>query len=208
MKSFHDTPNWLVYITGKIRDHGYHLIFEKFLDRKSKTVVELGCKAGSAKMWNDYFPEAKIYGCDRYSVQYVDDSFTCIKMDMHNASDYDKLPDNIDVIIEDGPHTSKSQLIMLDACLDKMAKNGVIIIEDLHCTDPLYEESYIKYKGKSDITTNELLREWNLGIFNDYKYIKGSRFANKDLEITITRGEWSNDPNREEPSEVIVLKVK
>lgn len=200
--------DWKSYSTDKIKGHGYQLIYEKFLDRKSKTVVELGCRGGSAKMWNEYFPEAKIYGCDINIVRHVDDSFTYIKMDMNNPNDYDQLPDNIDVIIEDGPHTAKSQLVMLDTCLDKMAKNGVIVFEDLHCTESQYERDYIKFKGQSDITINELLREWNDGIFNDYNYIKGSRFADKSFELTFTRGEAKKWSHQKEPSEVIVLKVK
>jgi len=198
---------WGNYSTDKINGHGYELIFNKYLDRKKQTIVEFGCRVGSAKMWCDYFYNADVYGCDIVPFNLSHDRFKFLKFDMYKNSEYNKLPNNIDVIIEDGPHTSKSQMVMLDNCINKMNKNGIILFEDLHCTDEIEEPKFNKFKGDADITLNEMLREWKQGIFNDYKYIKGSKYKNKNFRITITNGEKIRWDFQTKPSEVIILEI-
>lgn len=199
--------NWLSYPTDKIEGHGYQNIFEKFLNRDAKTIIEFGCRIGSAWMWCDYFPKGIVYGCDIVPFIYNTDRFNFLKFDMNNPKEYDRLPNNIDVIIEDGPHTSKSQQIMLEACIDKMSSGGIIIFEDLHCTEIGESQDYNRFVGDADITLNNLLKEWKDGIFNDYKYIKGSKFKNKKLNITLLRGETKRWNIQSQPSEVIVVEV-
>lgn len=198
---------WDIYNTDKIRGHGYETIFNKYLNREKQTIVEFGCRLGSAKMWCDYFSSANVYGCDIVPFIYDNDRFKFLNFDMTQNKSYDKLPDNIDVIIEDGPHTSKSQMIMLSNCIDKMNKNGVIIFEDLHCTDKSEEPNFSKFKGDSDITLNEMFMEWDQGIFKDYKYIKGSKFKDKNIKINITRGEKNRWDYQTRPSEVVILEI-
>ena len=199
--------NWLNYPTDKITGHGYQNIFNKFLNREAKTIVEFGCRIGSARMWCDYFLKGNVYGCDIVPFIHDEDRFNFLNFDMNNPKEYDRLPNDIDVIIEDGPHTSKSQQIMLEVCINKMSSGGVIIFEDLHCTEIGESQNYNNFVGDASITLNNLLREWKNGIFNDYKYIKGSKFKNKKLNISLLRGETRRWQTQSQPSEVIVIEV-
>jgi hypothetical protein len=200
--------NWLSYDTDKIKGHGYQKIFEDYLSRDKKIIIEFGCREGSAKLWCDYFNNGKIYGCDIVPFTFNNDRFQFVDFNMYVDEFYDKIPNQIDVIIEDGPHTPKSQMIMLDNCLKKMNDGGIIIFEDLHCTDKLEDPNYEKFKGDSDMTLNELLREWKNGIYKDYKYIKSTKFKNLNIEIIITKGELKRWEFMKTPSEVIIIKIK
>tara|TARA_R110000868_G_C10866249_1_gene761906 strand:- start:861 stop:1484 length:624 start_codon:yes stop_codon:yes gene_type:complete len=202
--------NWNEYQTDKINGHGYQKIFNNFLDRGKKVIVEFGCREGSAKLWCEYFTRGNVTGCDIVPFKYHHDRFNFLNLNMHLHSEYEKLPDNIDVLIDDGPHTPQSQQLMLGACLNKMAPGGVIIFEDLHCTEigEIKKDDYVKFLGDADITTNNLLKEWKKGIFNTYKYIDSVNFKDKKLDITITRGEKIRWPYQSQPSEVIIIKLE
>lgn len=197
--------SWHTYNTDKIYGHGYEQIYEKFLDRDSKIIVEFGSRFGSAKLWRDYFPGGKIYCLDIVKFTPPKDVYF-LNFDMSNSANYSKLPANIDVVIEDGPHTPKTQLSMLENIIPKLSIGGIVIFEDLHCTEEIYPEDLKKHNGDSDITVNRLLREWAGNIYKDYKYIKGSLFQNTNLEIFIERGNKIRWPHMKTPSEVIVLK--
>lgn len=202
MEKFDWAKHWKRDIHGKL-SHGYETVFNKHLDRSKKVVVEFGARIFSADLWRDYFTDAKLYFYDIVEFTPPDNS-TFEYFDMHQESSYDKLPNNIDVIIEDGPHTSKSQILVLKHCLPRLNKGGVIVFEDLHCTEPQYKGDYKKFKGDSDITLNELLREWKEGIFNDYKYINGSEFKNMNITIDISNGDKKR-AGLSSPSEIITV---
>lgn len=196
---------WGSYGTDKINGHGYEQIYECYLNRDSRVVVEFGSRAGSAKLWRDYFTQGQIYCLD--IVKFIPPSGThFLIFDMNNPSNYNMIPSGIDVVIEDGPHTSKSQLIMLENILPKLSTGGIIIFEDLHCTEEIYPKDLKKYKGDSDITINNLLREWKNNIYRDYKYIKGSLLQNFHVEIFIERGTKIRWPHMRTPSEIIIVK--
>lgn len=204
---------WLKYDTDKIKGHGYQDIYTKYLDRNKKVIVELGSRNGSANLWCDYFQDGKIYGCDLIEFNIFNDRFEFIKLDMNNPKDYNKLPDNIDVVIEDGPHTTKSQMIFLNSILPKMNKGGVIIFEDLHCTEigNQSEKEYLKFVGDCEISLNGMLKEWKRKEYNQYKYINGKDFQYIKKQIHLERGNeirWKQPGIMKKPSEVIVIEVE
>jgi len=201
MKNF----NWSKYNTDKFSGHGYQNIYNNYISRKSKIVVELGSRFESAQVWKDYFIDAKIICADIVKFN-PPEGIEFVAFDMNNTKNYNKLPNNIDIVIEDGPHTSKSQLTCLEQIIPKLSKNGIILFEDLHCTEKKYKNDLIKYQGDSDITINDLLREWKHGKFKDYKYIKGSKFKDTKFKIFIEHGNNIRWPHMNTPSEVIVFK--
>lgn len=113
--------------------------FEKYKDKKI-TLLEIGvAKGGSLLMWNDYFKDSTIYGVDsgkdgRFAGCLANTSeqtnIKLIKADAYNPELISSLPD-LDIIIDDGPHTLESHLWFLELYLPKLKSGGVAIIEDI-----------------------------------------------------------------------------
>ncbi|MDR1361243.1 MAG: class I SAM-dependent methyltransferase [Rickettsiales bacterium] len=132
-------------IDGSIHKwHHYFDIYEHHFARfrgKSPVVMEIGVdRGGSLKMWKEYFgPGTKIIGVDiePASVQYANESEN-IFVEIADQSDaaamralMNKYP-NIDVFIDDGGHTTRQQIITFLECYDRVAADGVYLVEDLH----------------------------------------------------------------------------
>lgn len=197
--------NWNVYDTDKIIGHGYEHIYETYLDRNASVVLEFGSREGSAKLWKDYFYKGEIYCLDIVNFS-PPKTVNFLKFNMENSSEYVNIPKGIDIVIEDGPHTSKTQLILLENIFNRLKPGGVIVFEDLHCTEEQYPEDLKQFKGDSDVTLNKVLREWKSGIFKDYRYINGSLFKGSNVEIFLERGTKIRWPNMNSPSEIIIVK--
>lgn len=199
--------DWDIYNTDKIKGHGYDKIYTDYLDRNKTSVIEFGSMYGSAALWKDYFPDANVLCLDIVPFE-PPQGVSFRQFDMYNSVEYRDLPDNVDVVIEDGPHTSRSQFIMLEQMIGKLSKDGIIVFEDLHCTEedngPF--DYFSKHNEDSDITLNKLLREINKGVYNKYKYIDSSFLKNYKLEINFLRGTKVRWPFMKVSSEVIVLK--
>lgn len=96
--------------------------------------------APSLEIWREYFPNADIFGFD------IDD-FSNVKIDRckivrGNMSSRDDLADfirviggQIDILIEDGSHTSHHQQTALGYLFRHIRSGGMYIIEDLHWQD-------------------------------------------------------------------------
>jgi hypothetical protein len=94
-------------------------------------------QAPSLEMWRAYFPNARILGFD------IDD-FTAVRIpnceivrgDMSSRSDLARLVARvegpIDILIEDGSHTSHHQQVALGFLFPHIRSGGMYIIEDLH----------------------------------------------------------------------------
>jgi hypothetical protein len=122
-------------------DHFYDPVFQSYKD-KSINFVEIGVNAGgSMTLWKEYFTNAKIYGidinihgptkdfADKHDINYIIG-------DAYDDSIVNIIP-NIDIFIDDGPHTLESQLISIEKYLPKMNSNGIFIIEDIQSYDYL-----------------------------------------------------------------------
>ena len=138
------------YGTDKLQ-HGYIPFYVKNLPEKPKRILEIGVKEGrSLAMWAEYFPDAEIRGLDLFAeisandvMKNVFDLYPPIisRAVLHtgNQCDYLSLEQlrklDFDVIIDDGSHNSRDQLITFFGLF-----NGKhYFIEDLHCN---YEEFY------------------------------------------------------------------
>lgn len=140
------------YGTDKLQ-HGYIPFYEKHLPKEPKRILEIGVKEGrSLAMWTEYFPNAEIHGLDLFGEN---------EMEYANASIFNSMPASIqkipqcflhkgnqcdwqmleelrkfdfDVIIDDGSHNSRDQLITFFGLF-----NGKhYFIEDLQCNDELF----------------------------------------------------------------------
>ena len=120
----------------------------------------------------------------------------------------------VDIIVEDGPHTSPSQLITLSALMPYLKPNGYFVIEDLHTTCPNDDShSTKKFQKDSEITIQDYFRDCKNKIYKNYKYINNSDSISKlNLEIFFERGTkvTRKVPSHQKvfPSEIIFIKRK
>ncbi len=128
---------------GKGHDagHDYLRVYEKFLAPLRNApikVLEIGVQAGnSVRMWEEYFPNAIIYGLDirelarasasrRIHVELVDQG------DEAAMKGFCKKSGPFDFIIEDGSHLWKHQIANIKWLIPYVKPGGVYIVEDLN----------------------------------------------------------------------------
>lgn len=125
--------------------HGYTLDYDRYLSEfrlDYKDIMELGVREGSShKMWEQYFPNAIIWGIDDFSdsactVKKEDIETNRIKIIVGDQSDK-KLIDNnfkdiqFSMIIDDGSHRSWHQQKSLKYLWKYLKYGGFYFIEDL-----------------------------------------------------------------------------
>jgi methyltransferase family protein len=142
---FHNQPHRLIH-----KWNHYFEIYDRHLKHlrdKKINILEIGiAHGGSLEMWNNYFkgnatiyavdinPECKKFETDNVKIfigSQEDESF--LKM-------LKKTIPPIDVLIDDGGHYMKQQIVTFNNLFDHVTENGIYICEDLHT-------SYFKYFG-------------------------------------------------------------
>jgi len=126
---------------GQFIYHGYTPIYHHFLEPYRDTyesILEIGVLQGwSHLMWKDYFPNAKIYGIDIFSESVArdvsDERITIIKGSQDDKNLIDKFftEQHLDMIIDDGSHTSWHQQKSFAYLWSKLKYGGYYFIEDL-----------------------------------------------------------------------------
>lgn len=120
------------YLSGK-----YDELFAPFQDKPIK-LLEIGVyNGGSLVLWNKYFSQAIIHGLDKQDLRCEDsknlDRVSFILKDAYFDETINAIPDGFyDIIIEDGSHFIGHQLNVVHKYCSKVAKGGVLIIEDIH----------------------------------------------------------------------------
>jgi hypothetical protein len=105
---------------------------------KKINILEIGiAHGGSIQMWNDYFQgNATIYG--------IDINPECKKFESENVKIFigsqddkkflknvrDTIP-HLDIVLDDGGHTMKQQILTLEILYDHVKEDGVYVCEDL-----------------------------------------------------------------------------
>ena len=131
------------YPTDKGTDHSYLTVYDElFKPYKNKKInlLEIGYyKGGSIKLWEDYFPKAKIMAVDinpqdfEESNVVLGDRVTFIQHNVRYLSDIDFSDFPIDIAIEDGSHQIRSQARFIRTVYPFMRDGGIIVIEDVNC---------------------------------------------------------------------------
>lgn len=122
-----------MYGTDK-KEHGYISFYEQYLPKNPKRILEIGVfKGQSIRMWLKYFPDAEIHGLDLFKENDIPFSDERVKWHIGHQCDYflmEKLRAyDFDVIIEDGSHNSRDQMITFFGLF-----NGKhYFMEDTHC---------------------------------------------------------------------------
>jgi GR25 family glycosyltransferase involved in LPS biosynthesis len=157
-------------------DNFYDDFFMK-LKNNPITMLEIGVyNGGSIQLWKDYLHfESKIYAGDVNYFNHIEGTCSVIG-DMYSEEQISKFDDNyFDLIIDDGPHTFESFVVLMQKYHSKIKYQGTLIIEDIIQTNwvkPLSELSYalgysnceiIEMTGKQK--TDELLNRWKEGLY-------------------------------------------
>jgi cephalosporin hydroxylase len=115
----------------------------------AKIVVEIGIgniplmkpiTGASLRMWRDYFPNAKIIGCDILEdVLFQEPPIHTFKVDQSSTSSLVDLINNVklfgeyaDFIIDDGSHIEQHQTISFNTLWPLLKKGCLYIIEDIY----------------------------------------------------------------------------
>ena len=144
--------------SDKARDHNYDILYAHIFKNRNEinNVLEIGLgtqskeflshmsgegyqPGSSIRAFKEYLPNANIYGADidkdilfsedRIKTFYVDqlDSKTLISL-------FNELPDDMDLIIDDGLHNPEANINVLAHGINKIKIGGWLVIEDIHNT--------------------------------------------------------------------------
>lgn len=132
------------YGTDKL-DHGYIPFYETHLPKNPKKILEIGVKEGkSIRMWREYFPDAEIHGLDLFA-EFPVPEISGVTFWTGNQLDYNILAklrnENFDLIIDDGSHNSRDQMISFYGLFTR----GHYFIEDIHCCSEEFYRQGLPY---------------------------------------------------------------
>jgi hypothetical protein len=140
------------------------LIFR--LPHRPVRLLEVGVqKGGSLQLWRDYFQQGEVIGVD-VSLQNLQSGGDWRGIAIHHADGYDQAFSGkigeLDIAIDDGPHTLASQIRFIELYLPKIRPNGMLVIEDVQ--DPQHFE---RLKQAVPVDQRERIRCF------DFRSIKG-----------------------------------
>jgi len=154
-KESHNYIEELMYKYGSDKsrdDHSYtkfyNMIFASI--RLSVTnITEIGISQGqSIQAWYRYFPHAEIHGFEKNTPRGVlRDNLDLLKHRVHthivdilkpniNMTDLGFVPESMDIIIDDGPHSVSSQEGFLQKLFPCLKPGGYYVIEDIGISGP------------------------------------------------------------------------
>lgn len=128
--------------------HSFTEIYEKYINKymgKSPKILEIGVDQGSSlKMWNEYFHgNCEIYAIDiiEGKKQFETDNTHIYILDQSSREMWKTFKNSFennckeyfDIIIDDGSHIAEHQIITLSELSNCVKKDGIYILEDLHC---------------------------------------------------------------------------
>lgn len=139
--------------------HDYTKIYAQYLDALKTNPIkflEIGIyKGNSVKLWESYFPKAELHFIDiePTHIEYQSTRSHYHFINQGDSTKLDQLAQSIkgdfDVIIDDGGHQAKEQIICFQTLFPYLKSGGLYIIEDLHAA---YVGKLINY-GKICIPT-------------------------------------------------------
>ena len=126
--------------------HNYTKMYEQFMNQdrlEVLKVLEIGLGNGaSARMWKDYFPNATIYVIENFGDENKniwngttihEDRIIIINGSQDDSNTWNKVPYNLDFVIDDGSHIPEHQITSVNLGFEKLKSGGVWFIEDTHC---------------------------------------------------------------------------
>jgi SAM-dependent methyltransferase len=124
-------------------DKFYERHFAVYRDQPIK-LMEIGFRHGaSLALWSKYFTKGSILGVDNFSDVVVGEDLPVVEEwvkrlniqisvgDAYSKFFADKISDQFDIIIDDGPHWLATQQIALELYLPKLKPTGIFVVEDI-----------------------------------------------------------------------------
>jgi hypothetical protein len=188
--------------------HMYDKVYPDFIERfrdDSFSMFEIGIEAGkSFKIWEQYFPNAKIYGMD-IGVSFKNERGEVFLGDQSKNEDLARIVSTIDkckLILDDGSHIAEHQLKTFYYLFENLLEpGGVYIIEDIECSywKPKsilygYETGHlniIEYFTKLNHAVNS-----HYSLYENNLHIKSITFAPNCIIITKKTQKDIDDDNR------------
>jgi len=158
----------LKYNTDKAWYHEFTKVYDKVLDsfrEKEINFLEIGILDGkSLLMWHEYFKLAKIYGADIFNKSFLNNErISTFIANQEIKEDLEKLPKDLDVILDDGGHTMLQQQLSFNILFKNNLKDGgIYILEDLHTSEPFY---YKTHGSNANNNTLNFLEDLKTGIY-------------------------------------------
>lgn len=116
--------------TDKATFHNFCDFYEAHLPKDIRHVLEIGVLDGaSLKMWGEYFGTSEVFGWD---INPIKCEYPVVRVDAHSREQIQAHADHFDLIVDDGPHTMRSQHLLF-GILFPYCKT--YIIEDLHTSE-------------------------------------------------------------------------
>jgi len=116
----------------------YDELFSNFRD-KDITFVEIGVlNGGSLFMWRDFFgPKARIIGIDfnPAAKRWESEGFEIFigsQSDPEFWSRFYESVGSVDIILDDGGHTNKQQIVTTTSSINHINNGGILVVEDTH----------------------------------------------------------------------------
>lgn len=162
------------------------------LKNKPLKMLEIGVRGGgSTRLWLSYFKNIHLFAVDNgtdLTKEIVDEipnmnKLTFIKADAYLDSTLSQIPNELDVIIDDGPHTLKSQVYFLNKYINNLKESGMMFVEDVQAThwiDHLIMAAPRKFRGC--IRVVDLRRQVGVG---DALVLIVHKHGKKDCELNI-----------------------
>lgn len=117
-------------------------------------VLEIGvAHGGSLQMWKNYFGEkAKIFGIDidPRCKSFEEENITIFigsQSDKNFLREVKKQIPPVDIVIDDGGHTMRQQIVSYEELFDAVKADGIYLCEDLHTSYDLYYGGGYKRRG-------------------------------------------------------------
>lgn len=132
---------------GTLHQYIYSFYSNEFTPKRNDelTIVEIGVNKGDSMiLFRDWFINSKIFGIDsklEMTPEYVNmvDSIQGINIIYKDAYDGETCnlfeDESIDYLIDDGPHSTISQIKCVQQWFSKIKKGGKLIIEDIQNFD-------------------------------------------------------------------------
>jgi hypothetical protein len=119
----------------------YHTLFGP-IRMRVRSLLEFGVfNGGSMRMWEEYFPNAVIYGVDTKVRGSSVGRITTFKRDCQSRHPHIASRGPFDIIIDDADHTTKAQIVTWFQWQDLVAPGGYYCIEDISLKT-WYDTSY------------------------------------------------------------------
>ena len=179
--------------------------------RRASNAVEgstpaVASRAPSLEMWTAYFPNAEVYGFDIDDFSKVKiDRCKIIRGDMSSRDDLASLVGAIgrpiDIVIEDGSHTSHHQQVALGYLFPHLQRGGIYVIEDLHWQDE-------KLESCGSPKTRDILRcfQVNGAIKSPFFIHEEQRYLQENLKKVYLFDSFTNTVD--DPTDALAVLVK